>query len=109
MSRFKVRESLAYLRDIERIEIHLMLATGNASAAQKRIEDMRSVTLKLEEFPRLGPAREDLGAGVRLFTTSDTSVALDVVQEEAGIVLMLRTFYGGEDYEAVMFQENDSK
>jgi len=69
---------------------------------------MRAATRKLGEFPRLAPERADLGEGVRLLTTGEKSVAIYMVQEEAGIVLMLRAFYGGEDYEALVRAENDN-
>lgn len=109
MSLFEVRESVAYLRDLERIEIHLIKSTGNAVAAERRIDDLRAATHRLAEFPRLAPLKPELGQGIRLLTTGEKSVALYILQEDAGIVLMLRAFYGGEDYEALVRAENDNK
>ena len=43
-----------------------------------------------------------------MLTASGTAVALFAVQEEAGIALMLRAFYGGEDYDALVRAENDN-
>ncbi|MFN7163962.1 MAG: type II toxin-antitoxin system RelE/ParE family toxin [Hyphomonas sp.] len=108
MSLFEVRESLAYLRDLERIEIHLLNTSGNPEAAERRIDEMRAATLRLGEFPRLAPERPDLGLGIRLLTTGEKSVALYLVQEDVRIVLMLRAFYGGEDYEVLVRAENDN-
>jgi plasmid stabilization system protein ParE len=108
MTPFEVRESLAYLRDLERIETHLLHTSGNPSGAERRISEMRAATGRLAEFPRLAPERPDLGDGIRMLTTGEKSVALYVVQDVAGIVLMLRAFYGGEDYDALMRAGNDT-
>jgi len=105
---FEVRESLACLRDLERIEIHLLKTSGNAAGAERRIDEMRAATRRLGEFPRLSPERPDLGEAIRLLTTGEKSVTLYLVQEEVRIVLMLRAFYGGEDYEALVRSENDN-
>ncbi len=107
MSLFEVRESLAYLRDLERIEIHLLRSTGDAAFVERRIENLRAMTRKLAQFPSLALERSDLGEGIRMLTTGEKSVALYVVQEDAGIVLMLRAFYGGEDYDALMRAEKN--
>lgn len=109
MNPFEVRESLAYLRDLERIELHLLRTSGDSTGAERRIADMRAATLRLAQFPRLAPERTDLGAGIRLLTTGEKSIAIYLVQEEARIVLMLRAFYGGEDYEALLRAEGDTK
>ncbi len=108
MTSFEVRESLAYLRDLARIELHLIETTSDAALAERRIAEIRATTRKLSEFPRLGPDRSDLGKDIRMLTASAKAVALYAVQEEAGIVLMLRAFYGGEDYEALVRAENDN-
>lgn len=104
----EVRESLAYLRGLSRIEVHLIESTIDAALAERRIPEIRATTRKLLEFPRLGPDRSDLGKDVRLLTTSAKAVALYAVQEEAGIALMLPAFYGGEDFEALVRAENDN-
>jgi plasmid stabilization system protein ParE len=105
---FEVRESLAYLRDLARIEVHLTDTTGDEALAERRIAEIRATTRKLSEFPRLGPDRSDLGKDIRMLTASAKAVVLYAVQEEAGIVLMLRAFYGGEDYEALVRAETDN-
>ena len=108
MTEFEVRESLAYLRDLERIEVHLVENTADPALAERRITEIRSATRKLSEFPRVGPDRSDLGTNIRMLTVSAKAVALYAVQEEVRIVLMLRAFYGGEDYEALVRAENDN-
>jgi plasmid stabilization system protein ParE len=105
---FEVRESLACLQDLARIEVHLNETTGDSSLADRRIAEIRATTRKLSELPRLGPDRSDLGKDIRMLTASGTAVALFAVQEEAGIALMLRAFYGGEDYDALVRAENDN-
>lgn len=108
MSLLEVRESLSYLRDLDRIEVHLFEATGNLGLAERQIDRMRDATRKLAEFPYLGPERSDLESGIRMLTTGEKSIALYTVQAEERIVLMLRAFYGGEDCDALMRAGNDN-
>jgi plasmid stabilization system protein ParE len=103
---FEVRESLAGLRDLAPLEVHLIETTGDAALAERRIAAIRTSDRKLSEFPRLGPDLSDHGKDIRMLTASAKAVALYAVQEKAGIVLMLRAFYGGEDYEALVRAEN---
>lgn len=104
----EVRESLACLRDLSRIEVHLIESTIDAALAEWRIAAIRPTTRKFLEFPRLGLDRPDLGKDIRLLTTSAKAVALYALQEEAGIALMLPAFYGGEDFEALVRAEKDN-
>lgn len=108
MTSFEFRESLACLRDLARIEVQLIETRGDAALAERRIAEIRANTRKLPEFTRLGPDRSDPGKNIRLLTASTKAVALYAAQEEAGIVLMLRAFYVGEDYEALARAENDN-
>jgi plasmid stabilization system protein ParE len=105
---FEVRESLACLRDLARIEVHLIETTGDAALAERCIAGIPATMRKRSEFPRPGPDRSDLGNDIPMLTASAKDVALFAVQEEAGIVLMLQAFYGGEDYEALVRAENDN-
>ncbi|MGA1342706.1 MAG: hypothetical protein ACO33A_06610 [Hyphomonas sp.] len=43
-----------------------------------------------------------------MLTVSADMVALDAVQEDAGIVLILRAYYGGAGFEALVRAEKDN-
>jgi toxin ParE1/3/4 len=55
----------------------------------------------LLDTPQLGPARPDLGEGIRIFPIRDkrTVVAYRI---EADAIIIVRVFYGGADYEAIL-------
>ena len=44
MTSFEVRESLACLQDLARIEVHLNESTGDSSLADRRIAEIRAIT-----------------------------------------------------------------
>ena len=99
---FEVLEGLAYLRDLARIEEHLEQTTENPSFPKKRITEIREKTAMLADFPHLGVARPDLLKGVRILVVDDKALIACVLREDREQILLLRAFYGGEDYQAIL-------
>lgn len=60
----------------------------------------------LLDTPKLGPARPDLGEGIRIYPMKDkrTVVAYRIGDDE---IIIVRVFYGGADYEAILLDMDD--
>lgn len=69
--------------------------------------DFRKAADSLTDLPNRYQARSDLGEGIRLHAVRQKGVILYKVDDTAGEVLILRAFYGGEDYETIFRGDND--
>lgn len=60
----------------------------------------------LLDTPELGPARPDLGADIRIYPIKDKRavVAYRIDEDE---IIIVRVFYGGADYEAILLGMDD--
>ena len=60
----------------------------------------------LIDTPKLGPTRSDLGEGIRIYPIRDkrTVVAYRIGPDE---IIIVRVFYGGADYEAILLGMDD--
>lgn len=71
------------------------------------VETVRARCRKyLPDTPELGPARDDLGEGIRIYpiTAKRVVVAYRIGQGE---IIIVRVFYGGADYEAILLDMDD--
>jgi len=107
VKRYKLRESDAFQADIERIGFHLDETTGDFSKTDEILMDFRQAVKSLADLPNRYQAHSDLGEGVRLCVVRQKGVIVYKVDDAAGEVLILRAFYGGEDYETIFRGDND--
>lgn len=84
--------------DLEAIYRHI--APDSPAAADRFVRGIEARCEALCETPQLGVARPDLREGVRVFSFRRRVAIAYRIEDEA--VLILRVFYGGQDYEAIM-------
>jgi toxin ParE1/3/4 len=72
--------------------------------ARHFVDDIWAGCRKLSEYPQLGPARGDLGAGIRVLALRGRVVVAYRVRAE--VIEVVRVFYGGQDYEAILQNED---
>jgi toxin ParE1/3/4 len=64
------------------------------------VNEIRERCRGLCEHPKLGPARDDLAAGIRIYPMRGRVVVAYRAGAEA--VQIVRVFYGGQDFEAIL-------
>jgi toxin ParE1/3/4 len=67
------------------------------------IERIEAACLALEHFPRRGTRRDDIRPGLRTMGFERRATIVFRVQDEE--VLIVRIFYGGQDFERVLRSE----
>jgi plasmid stabilization system protein ParE len=90
------------LSDYVAIVEHIERWTGDRALARRTIESIRTFIRGLGSFPPRGAPRDDLRPGLRLIPFGKRTVIAFEIDDDAGSVTILRVFYGGQDYEAVI-------
>jgi len=99
---WRVEEKPAVLRDYITISKHIEAWTADRELADRTVDAIRIFVKSLVTLPHRGTRRDDLHPGLRIVPfRKRTSVAFEI-DENAGVVTVLRIFYGGQDYETVM-------
>ncbi len=107
MRQYRLRESDDFQAGIERIGAHLDFTTGDFNTANAVLMDFRQAVDSLAQLPNRFQAPNELGQGIRLKVVRQKGVILYKVDDDTGEVLILRAFYGGEDYETIFRGDND--
>jgi toxin ParE1/3/4 len=76
------------------LEIWLHIAKDNVAAADRLLDRIASRCAGLADFPEIGPAREDIGRGVRVLTVGNYLVLYRANRERVDIV---RVVHGARD------------
>ena len=116
MSPYEVVYSSSVLDDFERIAEHLFRSyvyfgenpREAVNHAQTRLSELRLFIGKLEGMPHQGVTRDDLMQGLRILPDRRKAVIAFMVDDHRKTVHVLRVFYGGEDYDAVMADMEDN-
>jgi len=87
------------LSDIERLYLSGIDLFGEAQAERLHREIYRRFDL-LAENPLLGPERNEIAAGLRLYFLPAPVVIAYRITEEA--LIILRVFHGREDYQSLL-------
>lgn len=98
----KIIKSPQALGDIENLYIRGVDLFGEVQAEQFHREIYRRFDL-LAENPMLGPARNEIAAGLRLYFLPPPVVIAYRANDDA--LLVLRVFHGREDYETLLRKE----
>ena len=110
MSRYKLIFASSVQNDFERIAEHLFrnyvfFGETPASAVnhvEQRISELRDFTNSLQDTPHQGTCRNDLRKGLRMLPDQRNAAFAFEVDDQNQTVKILRIFFGGEDYDAVM-------
>jgi toxin ParE1/3/4 len=88
----------AAIADLE--AIYNFIAAENSARALSFVRDIEKSCSTLPAFPQLGPARDDLSKGIRIYPLRARVVVAYRVTPDA--IVITRIFYGGQDYEAIL-------
>lgn len=89
--------SASALADLEAILTHVAL--DSPRNARRWVSEIEMRCMLLCDFPELGVERSDLSPGLRIFPYKRAVIAYRV---QATRVRIVRVFYGGQDYSALM-------
>jgi toxin ParE1/3/4 len=82
------------------VDLWLYIASENPEAADRQISRIEETVDRLSDFPRLGPARDDVSKGVRGLVVNRHLVLYRVREAEKQIEL-LRVIDGRRDLSAI--------
>ena len=110
MTPYKLVFATSVLGDFDRIAEHLFRSYVNFGdmpwrafdRTETRISEIRGFIRKLESTPHQGTTRDDLMVGLRILPDRRNAAIAFKVNDQKRIVKVLRVFFGGEDYEAVI-------
>lgn len=99
---YRVEEKPDAFHDYRAIAEHIERWTGDRALADRTIDVIRDFIKSLSKVPHRGTKRDDLRPGFRIVPfRRRTAVAIEI-DDKNGVVTVLRVFYGGQDYEAVL-------
>jgi toxin ParE1/3/4 len=100
--RYRVEEKVDVFSDYMAIAVHVERWTGDRALAHRTVDAIRDFIKSLNTVPHRGTKRDDLRPGLRIVPFKKrTAIAIEI-DDEAKVVTVLRVFYGGQDYEAVL-------
>lgn len=100
--RYRVEEKPDAFFDYQAIAEHVERWTGDRALADRTVDAIRDFIKSLSTLPHRGTKRDDLRPGLRIVPFKRrTAIAIEV-NDHAGVVTVLRVFYGGQDYETVL-------
>lgn len=68
------------------------------------MQDIRARCRTLCTYPQLGVVRDDLGKDIHIYPMHGRVVVAYRVTQ--GVIEVMRVFYGGQDYEAILREED---
>lgn len=85
--------------------IYDAIEPDNPRRAASYVDDIRSRCRTLCDHPLLGPARDDIKRGLRIYPMFGRVVVCYRV--EVDVIVVMRVLYGGRDYVAVIASSDD--
>lgn len=99
---YTVLEKPAVVDDYIAITEHIERWTQDREVADRTVDSIRSFVKGLSRTPHRGRKRDDLRPGLRIATYKKRTAVAFEVDDETRSVTVLRVFYGGQDYEAIL-------
>ncbi len=100
--RYRVEEKPDVFDDYIAIAAHVDRWTSDRALADRTVDAIRAFIKSLNSVPDRGTKRDDLRPGLRIGPFKKrTAIAIEI-DDEVKVVAILRVFYGGQDYEAVL-------
>lgn len=104
---YRVVEKAGVLSDYVAIAEHIERWTEDRALADRTVDTIRAFIKSLSTMPHRGMKRDDLRPGLRIVPFGKrTAIAIEI-DDDAKVVTVLRVFYGGQDYEAVLGRPPD--
>lgn len=101
-SGYRVEEKPDVLLDYIAIAEHIERWTADRDLADRTVDAIRTCIKSFHERPHRGTRRDDLRTGLRIIPFKKRTAIAFEVDEKRRVVTILRVFYGGQNYEAVM-------
>ena len=99
MKKYEVSFRPLAVSDLLRLYDYLAEASGAAVAAAY-VDRLEASCLALETFPERGTRRDDIRPGLRVIGFERrATIVFQVIEDE---VIIVRIFYGGQDYERAL-------
>ena len=100
--RYRVEEKPEVLQDYVTIAGHVEAWTSDRSLADRTVDAIRGYVKNLGDWPHRGTRRDDVRRGLRIVPFRKRTVIAFEIDDERRVVTILRVFYGGQDYDAVL-------
>ncbi len=100
--RYRVIETSLAFDDYIKITEHIGQWTDDWPLAVGTVELIREYIKGMSDTPHRGTKRDDLRPGLRIVPFRKRTIIAFEIDDTAMVVSILRVFYGGQDYEAVM-------
>lgn len=95
-------ERAAKARD-DMLEVWLAIAFDDETAADRQLRRIEEAIAKLADFPRIGPARNDLHPGLRALLRAPHLIFYDI-DDERHVVRTIRIIDARRDLESIFQQ-----
>lgn len=99
---WRVEEKPEVLADYAAITRHVEAWTSDRGLADRTVDAIRAFVKGLAETPHRGTRRDVLRRGLRIVPFRKRTAIAFEIDDDRGVVTVLRVFYGGQDYEAVL-------
>lgn len=99
---YRVDEKPEVFFDYVSITTHVERWTDDRALADRTVDAIRGFIRSLGALPHRGTLRDDLRPGLHIAPFKKRTAVAFVVDDAARTVTVLRVFYGGQDYEAVL-------
>ena len=93
----------ARLAEEDLIDIWLRIAQDDPAAADRTLDAIDARARRLVDFPRLGPARDDIAPGLRYFPSGSHLILYRIVP---GSIEIVRVVHGARDLFALTLSES---
>ena len=100
--RYRVDEKPSVFADYINIAEHIERWTDDHQLAIRTVGLIREYIKGLRDTPHRGTKRDDLRPGLRIVSFRKRAVIAFQIDDTKMVVSILRVFYGGQDYEAMM-------
>jgi toxin ParE1/3/4 len=99
---YRVEDKVEVLDDYVAIAAHVERWTEDRALADRTVEAVRAFVRGLGGLPHRGTRRDDLRPGLRIVPFGTRTAVAFEVDDARRVVTVLRVFYGGQDYAAVL-------
>lgn len=100
--RYRIELAPDVALDLIAIARHVETWTQDRALADRTVAAIRSYLGSFDTVPHRGTRRDDLRQGLRIVPFQRRTTVALTVDEVRGSVRVLRVFYAGQDYEAIL-------